>query len=167
VPLVLRPFETGDEDVAVAAHHAFAADNFTFLLDYTDGMLWSEWIRRNEQIRAGIDVPSDRVRSAFLAAVVDDHLVGRVSVRFELNEWLARYGGHIGYGVLPSHRRRGHATEILRQAVDLGRREGIQRLLVICDEDNIGSATVIEQCGGVFECSTAGEDGKPIRRYWI
>jgi predicted acetyltransferase len=166
VPLVLRPFEAGDEGAALAAHDAFD-DTMTFLLDYADGMSWLEWIRRNERIRAGIAVPADRVRSAFLAAVVDDDLVGRVSVRFELNEWLARYGGHVGYGVLPAHRRRGYATEILRQAVELGRREGIRRLLVICDEDNVGSATVIERCGGVFEGSAAAENGTPIRRYWI
>jgi predicted acetyltransferase len=84
-----------------------------------------------------------------------------------MNEWLAREGGHIGYGVLADFRRRGYATEILRQSVTIGRQEGIDRLLVICHDDNVASATVIERCGGVFEGSALSEDGMAIRRYWI
>lgn len=73
-------------------------------------MPWPDWILETRRIHAGVNISPDRVRAAFLAADVDGQLVGRVSIRFELNEWLAREGGHIGYGVLPPLRRRGYAT---------------------------------------------------------
>jgi predicted acetyltransferase len=167
VSLLLRPFRPEDEAVAVAAHRALARDDYTFLLGYVNEMPWLEWIQERERIRAGTDIPSDWVRAAFLAAEVDGSLVGRASIRFGLNEWLARYGGHIGYVVLPEFRRLGYATEILRQAIEVARQEGVDRVLVICDQDNIGSAAIIERCGGVFEGLATSEDGNVIRRYWI
>jgi predicted acetyltransferase len=165
--LLLRPFEAADEQAAVAAHAALAADNFSFLLGYEPGMPWSDWLAETERNLRGVDLPADRVRSAFLAAVVDGALVGRVSIRFALNEWLARQGGHIGYGVVPAYRRRGYATEMLRQAMALARREGVDALLVVCDDGNVASAGVIERCGGVLEGPGTTDDGTPIRRYWL
>jgi predicted acetyltransferase len=38
---------------------------------------------------------------------------------------------------------------------------------VTCDDDNVGSATVIERCGGVLDSKGEASDGTPIRRYWI
>jgi len=70
--------------------------------------------------------------------------------------------------VLPQFRRRGYATEILRQALVMARSLGIDRVLVTCDDDNVDSAKVIENCGGVLENVTAGRDGSvPKRRYWV
>jgi predicted acetyltransferase len=167
VALILRPFGPADESVAVAAHADLAKEDFAFLLGYDPGRPWAEWLADTERNRSGEVLPGDRVRSAFLAAEVGGRLVGRVSVRFALNDWLAREGGHIGYAVVPSCRRRGYATQILRLAIVLAHEAGVDPLLVVCDEHNLGSAAVIERCGGVFEGAATSEDGTPIRRYWI
>ena len=63
-------------------------------------------------------------------------------------------------------RRRGYATEILRQGLVVARALGIDDVLVTCDVDNSASAGVIEACGGEFE-SIAEGDGTPKRRYWF
>ena len=108
------------------------------------------------------------MRSDFLLAVAGRDIVGRVSIRYELNEYLAHAGGHIGYGVRPRYRRRGYASAILEQAVERARAEGVGRVLVVCDDDNAGSATVIERGGGRLESVVTPDDGTPpFRRYWI
>ena len=97
--------------------------------------------------------------------IVDGQVVGRASVRHALSEQLLRLGGHIGYGVLPQFRRRGYATEILRQSLVVARAAGVDRVLVTCDDDNLGSIAVIERCGGRRDPEWPGDEG--TRRYWI
>jgi predicted acetyltransferase len=174
VALVLRPPTASDEAACIAAHREFVSEAgspdaaFPFLLFWNPHRPWSHYLRFLDGLRDGSAVPDDFVPSAFLLAEADGELVGRISVRFELNAHLATEGGHIGYGVRPACRRRGHATEILRQGVALARAGGVRRVLVVCDDDNVGSAAVIERCGGVLESVVTPADGDPpIRRYWI
>ncbi len=150
----------------LAAHSEF--ESFPFLLLWNPGLTWTAYLDLLDGLRDGSRVPEGLVHSDLLLAVVDGDIVGRVSVRFTLNEYLARAGGHIGYGVRPRFRRHGYATEILRQAVALARSGGVDRLLVVCDDDNVGSAGVIERCGGLLESIvTPDDDSSPFRRYWM
>ena len=168
--LRLRPLRFDDEEAFVAGQTAMEADRFVFGLGYEPGMPWEKYLAHRAAQRAGRGLPNGLVASTFLVADVNGQIVGRTSIRHELNEFLAREGGHIGYGVLPEHRRRGYATEILRQSLVIVRSLGVERVLVTCDDDNIGSATVIERCGGVFESlteNTENPNGAPKRRYWI
>jgi len=164
--LLLRPLSPADEPVARQVHAELAGDDFELLLDLRDGEPWADYLARLESLRWGQDVPVDRVPAAFLVAEVNGELVGRVSVRYELNAYLARIGGHIGYGIRPGARRRGYATEVLRQALELLRVCGVDRALVTCDDANVGSATVIERCGGVLT-DRPEVDGVLRRHYWV
>jgi len=163
--LRLRPFRLEDEAAARAAHHEMQGDSLPFLLDYSPAEPWSSYLERREANRRGLQL-GPWVPSTFLAATVDRRLVGRISIRHELNDWLATYGGHIGYAVIPSQRRRGYGTEILRQGLVIARSLGVDEVLVTCDVGNLASAGVIEACGGEFESIAAGED-PPKRRYWF
>lgn len=165
--LMLRALTTEDETEAVRAHEELAADDFEFLLGWEPGLSWAALLARYAAERRGVGLPSGRVPATFLVAEVDGELVGRVSIRHELNDWLREYGGHIGYGVRPAYRRRGYATEILRQSLDLAREAGIVRALVTCDDDNLGSAATIERCGGVLENVVELSGAPAKRRYWI
>jgi predicted acetyltransferase len=166
--LRLRPVRPGDEGVVRAAHAAMAAEGFGFALGLRDGMTFAGWLEALADDGAGLDFsPHDWVPASFLLAEVHGEVVGRTSVRHRLNEWLAMEGGHIGYGVLPGHRRRGYATEILRQSLVVAREHGVDRVLVTCDDDNVGSATVIERCGGVRDAELPTVGAPPKRRYWI
>jgi len=169
VALELRDLRPDDEAAFAAAHAELAAEDFPFGLGYQPGMRWSDYLAGLGAQRSGRDLRTTRmVPHTFLVAEVDGELVGRTSIRHSLNEFLAHEGGHIGYGVLRGHRRRGYATEILRQSLDHARQLGVDRALVTCDDDNVGSATVIERCGGVLEnVISETESGHPKRRYWI
>ncbi|WP_127479613.1 GNAT family N-acetyltransferase [Nocardioides pantholopis] len=165
--LVLRTLRAEDETEAVRAHEELAADHFEFLSGWEPGLPWADLLASYAAERRGVDLPPGRVPASFLVAEVDGEIVGRVSIRHELNDWLLRYGGHIGYGVRPAHRRRGYATEILCQSLEVARAVGVEKALLTCDDDNLASAATIERCGGVLEDVVPVEGGKPKRRYWI
>lgn len=93
-------------------------------------------------------------------------IVGAVNIRHYLNESLLLDGGHIGDGVRPSERRKGIATKMIHLALEECRKLGIQKVLMVCDKDNIGSAKSIIYNGGVLE-NEITVDGIVEQRYWI
>ncbi|MDE3107852.1 MAG: GNAT family N-acetyltransferase [Acidobacteriota bacterium] len=166
--LWLRPLALDDEGSARAAHAEILPEDSHFLLQWSPEQAWPSYLARLRDEQLGRDLAPDRVRGTFVAAVVGDELVGRASIRFSLNEFLAAWGGHIGYAVIAAHRRRGYASEILRQALVVARAEGVERATMTCFDDNVGSSSVIERAGGVLESIGATHEWpERMRRYFI
>jgi predicted acetyltransferase len=100
--------------------------------------------------------------------VNDLEFFGRIALRHELNDFLKGFGGHIGYEIRPSRQRQGLGTFMLKLVLEKAQTIGLERVLITCDVENLGSRGVIEANGGQLE----GEFQldwyeKPIRRYWI
>lgn len=158
--------QSADEDDVRAAQAELEAEDFNFAL-FHPGQSWDDYLVKVEKDRTGTDLGPGRVPATMLLAVVDDEIVGRVHIRHELTPSLLEVGGHIGYGVRPAHRRRGYATEMLRQGLNALGNLGITRVLVTCDDDNQPSIRTIERCGGVLENVVTPAGLAAVRRYWI
>ena len=168
--LTLRHPREDEEDEVLRAHRATSPQVPTFLHGYEDGMPLRRYLQVLADQERGIGLPSpEHVPSTFLLAFAGARIVGRASIRHRLTAHLERVGGHIGYVVVPEFRRRGHATAILRLALQIARdRLGLDRVLVTCDDDNIGSIRAIEKNGGVLENVVTGPGlDTPKRRYWF
>jgi predicted acetyltransferase len=168
--LELRPLRLEDEKSFLEAVAEFRSEQppWDFALGYEPDETFERYVRKQEDWARGARLPAGFVPAGFFVGVVAGEVVGRVSIRFRLNEFLSKLGGHIGYGVRASRRRRGYATRMLQLALPICKAHGIERALVTCDIDNVGSRRVVESCGGVFE-SITDEPSLPIqrRRYWI
>lgn len=95
----------------------------------------------------------------YLDQIVSDEM-------YKFNSYIILLRGHFGYGVTPSERRKGYATQILALTLQEARKIGIPKVLVTCNKTNIGSAKTILKNEGKFwkEKNT----GKRISQYyWI
>jgi predicted acetyltransferase len=167
--LVLRRPIREEEGEFLRAHRATTPEVPNFLHHYEEGMAFSRYLEVLEEHERGVNLPPNHVPSTFLFAFKGERIIGRVSIRHQLNDFLLRVGGHIGYVVVPEFRRQGHATAILRLAIRFAHdRLGHDRVLLTCDDDNIGSIKAIEKNHGVLEDVVSEPDlDKPKRRYWI
>ncbi|NFS29177.1 GNAT family N-acetyltransferase [Clostridium botulinum] len=116
----------------------------------------------------GIDLPDGIVPSDIYFLVDDNskYLIGAIDIRHYLNEYLLKYGGNIGYGIRPSERKKGYATEMLYLALEECKTKGLSKVLITCFKSNIASANTIIKNGGILENEIA-EGGNVKQRYWI
>jgi predicted acetyltransferase len=116
----------------------------------------------------GKNLPDGYVPQSTFWLIDDGEFIGRVSIRHTLTEHLLKEGGHIGYDIRPSRRNRGYGKKILSLALPKAKTLGIDKVLITCNETNIGSKKIIEANGGIFEDRVELHEGKPAKlRYWI
>ncbi|THV33531.1 GNAT family N-acetyltransferase [Glycomyces buryatensis] len=123
-----------------------------------------EWVERYlaDEARWQTEPPENFVTMTMLWWVDGDEYLGRISLRHYLNEHLLQIGGHIGYDIRPTARRRGHATAMLAAALPRIAAYGVEKALITCDADNVGSRKAIERNGGVLE----DQRGDKLR-FWV
>lgn len=133
-----------------------------FRNDYSDFDYYLDNLEVSEETEDG------RVPDTTLFCLDKDRniFVGAVNIRHYLNESLLKNGGHIGDGIRPSERRKGYATAMIGLALEECKKLGIDRVLMVCDKDNVGSRKSIINNGGVLE-NEIEEDGCVEQRYWI
>ncbi|MGZ3688758.1 MAG: GNAT family N-acetyltransferase, partial [Bdellovibrionota bacterium] len=102
-------------------------------------------------LRREFEVPPNFVCDSVYWALQGGEIVGRISLRHELNEFLRKIGGHIGYIVRPSARGKGVATEMLRQVLLTERARSIGKLLLTVNEGNEASERSILKNGGTLD----------------
>ena len=86
----------------------------------------------------------------FSVRKLDNKIVGSIQLRHFLTPELEKHGGHIGYGVRPSERRKGYGKQQLLLVLDVAKKMGIPRIIISCDKNNAASSKTIASCGGVL-----------------
>ena len=132
---------------------------------------YEKWLEKLELMKNIETCPSNRCigREYFLIRESDNKLVGMINLRWNLNEWMLTYGGHIGYGIRPTERRKGYNKINLYLCLLKAKEFGLDKVLLTASDNNLGSNSTIKALGGILENKVESyKDSNDITgRYWI
>ena len=126
----------------------------------------NEWVKFVENTKYKETVTPGFVTAHTFFALDNDKIVGIINARHELNDYLLNFGGHIGYSVRKSERRKGYGKKMLNYISEFLFSLGVEKVLITCDKQNIASKRTIESCGGILENEVIDESRITLR-YWI
>lgn len=130
----------------------------------------ADWIKQVEDRSRAETCPARWVPTTQFIYVreEDNKVIGVIQIRHCFNEFFEKYAGHIGYSVCHSERRKGYATQMLRDVLPVCKELGLDKVLICCLDDNVGSRKTILNNGGVYESTVYEPNGKVnLERYWI
>lgn len=158
-----KAYETFIREFLDARERIIPANSFCHNLTFSD------WLQKTRDIAKGQNLPANWVPSTlyFLLRKSDGKILGAIDIRHTLNDFLQNFGGNIGYGIAPSERRQGYADYMLKQALQICKDMGMEKILITCDAENVGSQKVIEKNGGIFENELVNPKGEKKKRFWI
>jgi predicted acetyltransferase len=165
MPTLISPVDDlRDAFVAMATEFADQGEP-RYMVEAKDFSAYLAALRERER---GEGLPAGWVSDSHFWLVDKTRILGCSRLRHRLTAALQREGGHIGYDVRPSERRKGYGTLLLRLTLERASALGITRVRVTCDADNSPSVRVIEKNGGVLDGeAVSARSGKVIRQYWI
>jgi predicted acetyltransferase len=161
---LIRPSEKLREAFADMAAEFAASGDLRYAADAEDFIAYLT-VRR-EREKNGREVPAGWVPDSHFWLVDEGRVLGCSRLRHRLTPELEREGGHVGYDIRPSARRKGYGTLLLR--LTLAWAMSMESIRVTCDADNAASVRVIEKNGGMLDGEVmSARSGKMIRQYWI
>jgi len=112
---------------------------------------FEKYVQKFLDYAQGKNLPAGWVPDTTLWLVKDGTCVlGRTSIRHHLTPALEQRGGHIGYYIRPSQRRKGYGTLILALSLEKAKQLALKKVLITCNEDNVASIKIIEKNGGIL-----------------
>lgn len=131
-------------------------------------MSFDDFLKRMRE-RGTDEIREKGLVPATLYFLVDEKnkICGALDIRHELNEYLEKFGGHIGYGIAPSERKKGYGKIQLKLGLEKAKKIGLKKVLITCDDNNVSSARTIEACGGIYNDTLADAEANRIKRYFV
>jgi predicted acetyltransferase len=129
---------------------------------------FDDYVRKLIEHSAGNNLPEGWVAHSTYWIMDSAEYIGTIDLRHSLTPALEKYGGHVGYQVRPTKRKRGYGTKALKMLLPIASKLGLKKILITCNPDNIGSIKVIESNSGILQDEIQDEERNILtRRYWI
>ncbi|OCN03708.1 hypothetical protein A4S06_04935 [Erysipelotrichaceae bacterium MTC7] len=161
-----------EDKEAVMNYRSFMLENgntiihgSNFLQDYE---VYEDWLQNDIAMRSDTTCPEGLVSATTFLIYAQDTFVGMINCRHHLNDYLATYGGHIGYGIHPNHRKKGYAKKALQQVLDMYKHDlHLDEVLLICDKKNSASQKVITSFPHRFDGEVIDVNQRTLLRYFV